>query len=83
MLAMCESGVPLNPDLMAKDGPKWLYNLQWFEGEPAWDQKFYDHDYIVTFDELPILTPYHSPPVARLIPPAVGPAGSMQLAPRR
>ena len=79
MLAMCESGVPLNPDLMAKDGPKWLYNLQWFEGEPAWDQKFYDHDYIVTFDELPILTPYPSPPVARLIPPAVGPAGSMQL----
>jgi mannan endo-1,4-beta-mannosidase len=43
MLAMCESGVPLNPDLMQKDGPKWLYNLQWFEGEVAWDQKVYSH----------------------------------------
>jgi mannan endo-1,4-beta-mannosidase len=66
MLAMCESGVPLNPDLMAKDGPKWLYNLQWFEGEPAWDQKFYTHDYIVSFDELPALTPHHAPPVVWL-----------------
>lgn len=66
MLAMCESGVPLNPDLMAKDGPKWLYNLQWFEGEPAWDQKVYSHDYIITFDELPVLTPHHAPPVVRL-----------------
>jgi mannan endo-1,4-beta-mannosidase len=66
MLAMCESGVPLNPDLMAKDGPKWLYNLQWFEGEPAWDQTVYSHDYIITFDELPALTPHHAPPVVRL-----------------
>ena len=72
MLAMCESGVPLNPDLMAKDGPKWLYNLQWFEGEPDWDRTFYGHDYIVTFDELPTLTPHHAPPVVRLTAPVDG-----------
>ncbi len=24
MLAMCESGVALNPELIAKTGPKWL-----------------------------------------------------------
>ena len=66
MLAMCESGVPLNPELMAKDGPKWLYNLQWFEGEPDWDQKVFSHDYIVTLDKLPVITPHHAPPVVRL-----------------
>ena len=55
MLAMCESGIPLNPDLMLKDGPRWLYNLQWFEGDVDWDQKVYSHGYIVTLDKLPVI----------------------------
>jgi mannan endo-1,4-beta-mannosidase len=67
MLAMCESGVPLNPDLMDKNGPKWLYNLQWFEGDAAWDQTVYSHAYIVTLEELPALTPHHAPPAVRLL----------------
>jgi mannan endo-1,4-beta-mannosidase len=72
MLSMCESGIPLNPDLMAKNGPKWLYNLQWFEGEPEWDRQVYGHDYIVSLDRLPTLTPHHAPPCVRLVAPADG-----------
>jgi len=72
MLAMCESGVPLNPDRMAECGPKWLYNLQWFEGDPAWDRKFYTHEYIISFDELPVFTPHHTPPVVWLATPSDG-----------
>ena len=72
MLAMCESGVPLNPDLMQQKGPKWLYNLQWFEGEAAWDRKVYSHEYIITFEKLPTLTPHHATPCVRLLAPADG-----------
>jgi mannan endo-1,4-beta-mannosidase len=72
MLAMCESGVPLNPDLMQQKGPKWLYNLQWFEGEAAWDRTVYSHAYIITADELPALTPHHATPSVRLTAPADG-----------
>jgi hypothetical protein len=72
MLAMCESGVPLNPDLMAKSGPKWLYNLQWFEGEVEWDRKVLGHELITTFAELPPLTPFHAPPSVRLTAPGDG-----------
>jgi len=79
MLAMCESGTPLNPDLMQKDGPKWLYNLQWFEGDIDWDQKVYSHDYIITFDEIPVLTTHHAPPIARLMAPANSSANAVQL----
>ena len=76
MLAMCESGVPLNPDLMQKQGPRWLYNLQWFEGEPVWDRKVYGHDYITTFEKLPALTAKPAPPWARLVAPADGAAAA-------
>lgn len=79
MLAMCESGVPLNPDLMQKDGPKWLYNLQWFEGEPAWDQKVYGHEHIVTLEKLPAITTHHAPPFARVTAPASAPGASIKL----
>ncbi len=82
MLAMCESGVPLNPDLMAKSGPKWLYNLQWFEGELEWDRLVYGHDTIVSLDRLPAVTPHHAPPCVRLVAPADGASvagGSVEL----
>jgi hypothetical protein len=64
---------------MQKDGPKWLYNLQWFEGDIDWDQKVYSHDYIVTFEELPVLTTHHAPPIARLMAPANSSANAVQL----
>jgi mannan endo-1,4-beta-mannosidase len=58
MHALCEcQGIP-NPDLMAKDGPVWLYSLPWYVGgenwnPPEWVKKVYHHELTVTLDELP------------------------------
>jgi len=57
MLALCESEAIPNPDIMAKDGPKWLYCLPWWgpgKAHPAdWIKKTYQHDFVITLDELP------------------------------
>jgi len=57
MLPLCECEAIPNPDLMAKDGPKWLYCLPWWgpgEAHPAgWIQKTYTNDFVITRDELP------------------------------
>lgn len=57
MLALCECGALPNPDIMTKDGPKWLYALPWWgpgKNNPEdWAKKTYTHDLIVTRDELP------------------------------
>ncbi len=59
MLALCEcQGIP-NPDLIAKDGPHWLYCLTWYVGSkadwnpPDWVKQVYPHEQLVTLDELP------------------------------
>ncbi len=61
MLALCESGAIPNPDMMAAEGPKWLYCLAWFvdnKANPAeWVNKTYTHPLVVTRDELPDLKP--------------------------
>ncbi len=57
MLALSESGAIPNPDLMAKDGPKWLYCLPWWAGgkhnPEDWVKKTYTHPLMITRDELP------------------------------
>jgi mannan endo-1,4-beta-mannosidase len=57
MLALSESGAIPNPDMMAEDGPKWLYCLAWFVGgkhnPPEWVKTTYTHPHIITRDELP------------------------------
>ena len=59
MLALCEGEAIPNPDLMAKDGPKWLYCLPWWgpgKAHPAeWIKKTYTHEFVITRDELPDL----------------------------
>lgn len=59
MLALCEcQGIP-NPDIMADEGPQWLYCLPWYVGEDQkwnprdWVEKVYPHDAMITLDELP------------------------------
>ena len=59
MLALCEcQGLP-NPEIMAKDGPHWLYCLPWYVGKdskwnpPDWVKKVYGHELFVTLDRLP------------------------------
>jgi mannan endo-1,4-beta-mannosidase len=57
ILALSESGAIPNPDLMAKDGPKWLYCLPWWAGgkhnPEDWVKKTYTHPLMITRDELP------------------------------
>ncbi len=57
MLALCEAGAIPNPDIMAEDGPMWLYCLSWWAGgkknPEAWVKKTYAHPCMVTRDELP------------------------------
>ena len=57
MLALSEAGAIPNPDMMAADGPKWLYCLHWFVGgkhnPPEWVKKTYTHPHMVTRDQLP------------------------------
>ncbi len=59
MLAMSECEAIPNPDMMAKNGPKWLYCLPWWaEGKtnPAeWMKTTYGHEFVITRDELPRL----------------------------
>ncbi len=59
MFALCEcQGLP-NPEIMAKDGPHWLYCLPWYVGKdpkwnpPDWVKKVYGHELFVTLDRLP------------------------------
>jgi len=59
MLALCEcQGIP-NPDIMAKNGPRWLYCLPWYVGDnekwnpPDWVKSVYSHELLITLDELP------------------------------
>jgi len=57
MLALSESGAIPNPDMMAKDGPKWLYCLPWWAGGKQnpedWVKTTFTHPHMVTRDQLP------------------------------
>jgi mannan endo-1,4-beta-mannosidase len=57
MLALSESGAIPNPDMMAKDGPKWLYCLPWWadnKNNPAdWVKTTYRHPLMITREQLP------------------------------
>ncbi len=57
MLALCECEAIPDPDRMAKEGPRWLYCLPWWEEgkrHPAeWIRKTYTHELMVTREALP------------------------------
>jgi hypothetical protein len=50
------AGIP-DPDMLAKDGPSWVYCLSWWrpdEKHPAeWIKRTYNHEFVITRDELP------------------------------
>ncbi|MCX8036695.1 MAG: glycoside hydrolase family 26 protein [Candidatus Sumerlaeia bacterium] len=57
MLALCECEAIPDPDRMAKEGPRWLYCLPWWEEgkrHPAeWIRKTYTHELMITREALP------------------------------
>lgn len=57
MLALCEGEALPNPDLLAKEGPSWLYAMPWWgvgKRNPAeWVKTTYRHQHFVTLDQLP------------------------------
>ena len=59
MHALCEcQGLP-DPDILSKEGPKWLYCLPWYVGDDTkwnpkdWVARVYPHETYITLDELP------------------------------
>ncbi|MBE3100520.1 MAG: discoidin domain-containing protein [Acidobacteria bacterium] len=76
MHAMCESGFVLSADLIARSGPKWLYSLQWFEGDAAYDRLCYNHPVMITLDQLPVIVARPVPPNVRITAPADGAAAA-------
>ena len=59
MLALAECEAIPNPDRMASGGPKWLYCPPWWgpgkAHPPEWIKQTYNHDFVITADELPKL----------------------------
>lgn len=57
MLALCECAALPNPDLMATEGPKWLYCLPWWgvseEHPEEWMRSSFQHPYWLTLEDLP------------------------------
>lgn len=72
MQAMCESSFVINPELIRKNGPKWLYSLQWFEGEADYVRSSYRHDHLLTLERLPKLNLGTVRPFVQLTAPADG-----------
>ncbi len=59
MQALCEcAGVP-DPDIMEKEGPRWLWTLPWWVRDdkdynpPEWVKKCYNYEIAITLDKLP------------------------------
>jgi hypothetical protein len=75
-LALCECGALPNPDLMRKDAVPFTYCLAWFaldQRNPVpWLRQTFNHDYILTLDELPPLHDANAGPNVRIDEPAAG-----------
>jgi mannan endo-1,4-beta-mannosidase len=59
IMALAEgAGIP-NPDMLAKDGPPWVYCLAWWgpgnKHSEQWIKRTYNHEFVITRDELPEL----------------------------
>jgi mannan endo-1,4-beta-mannosidase len=76
MLAIAEDSALLNPDIAQRDGPAWVYCLAWWAGgksnTPDWMRKTFNHDHMLTLDELPLLVQGNVAPNVRIAEPADG-----------
>jgi len=59
MIALSECEAMLDPELLVKNGPKWLYVLPWWGANPPktfppdWNKRTYSHGLLIKLDELP------------------------------
>ncbi|MCU0874061.1 MAG: discoidin domain-containing protein, partial [Pirellulaceae bacterium] len=76
MLAIAEDSALLNPDIAQKDGPGWLYCLAWWTGGKSnpveWMRETFNHEHMLTLDELPLLVEGNVMPNVRITQPADG-----------
>jgi hypothetical protein len=76
ILAVGEDSALLNPHIAQKDGPAWLYCLAWWTGgksNPAeWMRETFNHEHLLTLDELPLLVEGNVMPNVRITEPADG-----------
>jgi len=76
MLAIGEDKTLINPDIAQKGGPPWVWCLAWFAGGKAspadWMRKTFNHEHMVTLDELPALVGQNVSPDVRIQSPADG-----------
>jgi hypothetical protein len=76
MLAVAEDSALLNPDVAKKDGPAWLYCLAWWSGGQSnpveWMRKTFNHEHMLTLDELPLLVEGNMSPNVRISEPVDG-----------
>jgi len=73
-LAIGEDHVLLNPDVAQKEGPPWVYCLAWYSDcrKPGWMRYSFNHDHLLTLDELPPLPGRNVAPHVRIEEPADG-----------
>jgi mannan endo-1,4-beta-mannosidase len=76
MLAIAEDSALLNPDIAQKDGPPWRYCLSWWSGGKSnpveWMRKTFNHEHMLTLDELPLLVEGNVMPNVRITAPSDG-----------
>jgi len=65
-LAISEDNGPLNPD--SKQCPPWVFDMAWFSMLcPAdWTRRAFNHDHMITLDELPLLADRNAAPNVRI-----------------
>jgi len=75
-LAVGEDQVLLNPDVAQKEGPNWIYCLAWFSDckRAGWMRYSFNHEHMLTLDELPLLAAHNVKPNMRIDGPAEGAA---------
>ncbi|MFW6107067.1 MAG: glycosyl hydrolase [bacterium] len=75
-LAIGEDHVLLDPDVAQREGPAWVYCLAWFSSckKPGWMRHSFNHEHMLTLDELPRLHDRNVMPNACIEKPADGAA---------
>jgi hypothetical protein len=73
-LAIGEDPGILNPDIAQREGPPWLFTMAWWTHDHKWMRHAYNHEHMITLDELPLLHDGNVMPNVRIVWPEDGSA---------